>query len=151
METSYPYVVFLPKDRKQKVLRAIFGSAVPLEILGYSIRQGLTEKIYQKDLMEKLGRSNKTIIDYLGRLTDLGILTEHMEKEKAEGRTIWLKTYRLSDLGRWFALLLTEEKSLTKEKKREIVLSASKAYIEWIKKLYEELDLDQEILRDLIA
>ena len=86
MESSYPYVIFLPKDRKQKVLRAIFGSAVPLEILGYSIEQGLTEKIYQKDLMQKLGRSNKTIIDYLRRLTDLGILTEHMEKEKAEGR-----------------------------------------------------------------
>jgi len=86
MERSHPYVVFLPKDSKQRVLRAIFGSAVPVEILNFSIRQGLSEKIYQKDLIQKLGRSNKTIIDYLKRLTELGILTEHMEKEEYEGR-----------------------------------------------------------------
>ena len=147
----YPYVVFLPKDRKQKVLRAIFGSSVPVEIMNFAIEQGISEKIYQKDLIEKLGRSNRTVIDHLKNLTELGILEENMEKVEKVGRTTWLKVYRLSDLGRWFALLLIDEKSLSKEEKSEVVLSISKSYIRWIKRLYEKLGLDKDILKELIA
>jgi transposase len=151
MERLYPYIVFLPKEGKQKILRAIFGSAVPVEILNFSIRQGLSEMIYQKDLIQKLGYSIKTIIDYLKTLTESGILTEHMKKDESEGRIKWLKVYQLSDLGRWFALLLTEEKTLSKEEKKEIVLSASRAYIGWIKNLYDSLGLDKKILTKLVA
>ena len=147
----YPYVVFLPRDRKQKVLRAIFGSSVPVEIMNFAIEQGISEKIYQKDLIEKLGRSNRTVIDHLKNLTELGILEENMEKVEKVGRTTWLKVYRLSDLGRWFALLLIDEKSLSKEEKSEVVLSISKSYIRWIKRLYEKLGLDKDILKELIA
>lgn len=146
----YPYVVFLPKDRRQKVLRAIFGSSVPLEIINFAIEQGISEKVYQKDLIEKLGRSNKTVIDYLKNLTELGILGEGMEKVEKEGRTTWLKVYRLTDLGRWFALLLIDERSLSKEERTEIVLSISKSYIKWINRLYEKLGLDKHILRELL-
>ena len=147
----YPYVVFLPRDRKQKVLRAIFGSSVPVEIMNFAIEQGISEKIYQKDLIEELGRSNRTVIDHLKNLTEIGILEENMEKVKKVGRTTWLKVYRLSDLGRWFALLLIDEKSLSKEEKSEVVLSISKSYIRWIKRLYEKLGLDKDILKELIA
>ena len=150
MEHLRPYVVFLPRERKQKILRAIFGSKVSLEILFYSIRQGLSKKIYQKDLIKSLGNSNKTVISYLKTLTELGVLTEYMEKEESGGRTTWMKVYRVSDLGRWFALLLVEEKKLSREEKTEIVLIASKAYIEWIKKLYDSLELKREILRELV-
>ena len=146
----YPYVVFLPKDRKQKVLRAIFGSSVPVEIINYAIEQGISEKIYQKDLIEKLGHSNKTMIDYLKNLTELGILGEGMEKVEKEGRKTWLKVYRLTELGRWFALLLIDEKSLSKEERTEIVLSISKSYIKWTNGLYEKLGLDKQVLRELL-
>ena len=146
----YPYVVFLPKDRKQKVLRAIFGSSVPVEIINFAIEQGISEKIYQRDRIEKLGHSNKTVIDYLKNLTELGILGEGMEKVEKEGRTTWLKVYRLTDLGRWFALLLIDEKSLSKEERTEIVLSISKSYIKWINRLYEKLGLDKHVLRELL-
>ncbi len=147
----YPYVIFLPKDRKQKVLRAIFGSSVPVEIIDFAIEQGISEKIYQKDLIGKLGRSNKTVIDYLKNLTDLGILEEDMEKTEKEGRKIWLKVYQLSDLGRWFALLLVDEKSLSRQERTEIVLSISKSYIKWISKLYEKLGLDKHVLEGLLV
>jgi len=146
----YPYVVFLPKDRKQKVLRAIFGSSVPVEIINFAIEQGISEKIYQKDLIEKLGRSNKTVIDYLKNLTELGILGEGMEKVEKEGRVTWLKVYRFTDLGRWFALLLIDEKRLSKEERTEIVISISKSYIQWINRLYDKLRLDKHVLKELL-
>jgi hypothetical protein len=146
----YPYVIFLPKDRKNRVLRAIFGSSVPVEIINFAIEQGISEKIYQRDLIEKLGRSNKTVIDYLKNLTELGILGENMEKTEKEGRVTWLKVYRFTDLGRWFALLLIDEKSLSKEERTEIVLSISKSYIQWINRLYDKLGLDKHVLKELL-
>lgn len=146
----YPYVIFLPKDRKNRVLRAIFGSSVPVEIINFAIEQGISEKIYQRDLIEKLGRSNKTIIDYLKNLTELGILGENMEKTEKEGRVTWLKVYRFTDLGRWFALLMIDEKSLSKEERTEIVLSISKSYIQWINRLYDKLGLDKHVLKELL-
>jgi hypothetical protein len=61
-EPLYPYVIFLPKSRKKKVLRAVFGSKVPLDILMFSLKKGVTEKIYQRDFISNLSYSNKTII-----------------------------------------------------------------------------------------
>ncbi len=146
----YPYVIFLPKDRKNRVLRAIFGSSVPVEIINFAIEQGISKKILQRDLIEKLGRSNKTVIDYLKNLTELGILEENMEKTEKEGRVTWLKVYRFTDLGRWFALLLIDEKSLSKEERTEIVISISKSYIQWINRLYDKLGLDKHVLKELL-
>jgi len=142
-ERLYPYVIFLPKDSKQMVLRAIFGSMVPVNILKFSLRQGISEKIYQKDLIGSLGYSNKTIIEHLKTLTELGILDEHMEKVESAGRIVWLKSYILSDLGRWFALLLVEEESLPKEEKIEIVRNAFRSYTKWIRELSEKLGMSR--------
>jgi hypothetical protein len=146
IEQLYPYVIFLPKDRKQTVLRAIFGSKVPVDILRFALDQGISSKIFQKDLIIKLGYSNKTVIERLKMLTKLEVLEEHMEKSESSGRTVWLKYYLLSDLGRWFALLLVEEKTLPKEKKIIIVRDAFYSYVRWIKNLSMELGMDR---RDL--
>jgi hypothetical protein len=39
-----------------------------------------------------------------------------MEKAVSSGRTVWLKSYTFTDLGRWFAFLLVEEEKLSREK-----------------------------------
>ncbi|UCH31714.1 MAG: hypothetical protein JSV05_09550 [Candidatus Bathyarchaeota archaeon] len=145
-ETLYPYIIFLPRSRKQKVLRAIFGSRVPIDILTFSIDKGITEKIYQRDLISKLPYSNKTIIERLQALTELGILEEHMEKSTIKTRAVWLKYYLLSDFGRWFAILLLEEKSLTKNEKVGIVNTAFTSYLRWIRKLADDLGIRKEEL-----
>jgi hypothetical protein len=137
-------VIFLPKDRKQRVLRAIFGSMVPIDVLRFSLKQGTSEKIYQKDLIENLSYSNKTLIEHLKTLTELGILEEHMEKMESDGHTVWLKYYVLSDLGRWFALLIVEEESLSREEKIQIVKNAFRSYAKWIRELSEKLGISGE-------
>lgn len=144
----YPYVIFLPKSSKREVLRVIFGSSVPADILKFALKRGVSEKIYQKDLIEVLGYSNKTVIEHLKALTELGILAEHMEKSEISGRVVWLKTYTLTDLGRWFALLLVEEENLPLEDKVDIACNVFRSYVRWMRELAENLGIQKkELLR----
>jgi DNA-binding PadR family transcriptional regulator len=142
----HPYVVFLPVEQKDKILSAIFGSKAGVDVLRFSLKQGIAKDIYQKDLVKRLNYSNKTIIANLKVLTKLGVLTELMEKNEKEGRTIWVKAYQLTDLGRWFALLLAEEKELTEQEKAEILQSLFRTYVKLVKDLAEELNIDKENL-----
>ena len=78
----HPYVVFLPTEEKDKILSAIFGSKAGVDVLRFSLKQGISKNIYQKDLVKKLNYSNKTIIENLKTLTKLGVLNEGMEKNE---------------------------------------------------------------------
>lgn len=148
-EKLYPYVIFLPAKRKQNILRAIFRSKVPIDILEYFINKGISQKIYQKNLIDTFSYSNKTVIERLKDLTNLGILTEGMEKTGSDGRTVWVKHYVLTDLGKWFALLLAKEDALPREEKVEIIQSALRSYVKWLKELSEKLDIKKEILEKI--
>lgn len=145
-EKLHPYVVFLPSDQKTKILSAIFGSKAAVDILNFSLDQGIANKIYQKDLVRKLDYSNKTVIGNLKSLSKLGILLEEMEKAEKEGRVVWVKAYRLSDAGRWFALLLAEEKDLSKREKAEILQNLFRTYVKWVRALSEKLNMDKSLL-----
>ncbi|MGC8896444.1 MAG: hypothetical protein ACP5LB_06755 [Candidatus Bathyarchaeia archaeon] len=149
MSEIYPYVVFLPAKQKNKVLSAIFGSKAAVDILKFSINQGVSNKIYQKELIEKLSYSNKTIIEHLKTLTKLGVLEEEMEKTEKQKRTMWVKSYRLSDIGKWFALLLAEEKDLSEKEKAEILQNIFRTYIKWVKELSEKLHVNKKTLEEI--
>jgi len=143
---SHPYIVFLPAEQKNKILSAIFGSRASLDILRFSLKNGISNKIYQKDLVKKLSYSNKTIIENLKALTKLGVLTEEMEKTAKKGRIVWVKAYQLSDMGKWFALLLAEEKELSDEEKAQILQNVFRSYIKWVKNLSEKLPIEKVAL-----
>ena len=148
-EELHPYVIFLPAKKKRSILRAIFGSKVPIDILEFSIKQGIFRKIYQKNLIDALSYSNKTVIERLKDLTNLGILREGMEKTESEGRTVWVKHYVLTDLGKWFALLLAKEDALSREEKVGIIQSALRSYVKWLRELSEKLDVKKEVLEEI--
>jgi hypothetical protein len=145
----HPYVVFLPSGLKTRILSSIFGSKVSVDILRFSLHQGIAAKIYQKDLVRRLHYSNKTIILNLRTLTKLGVLMENMEKSEAHGRTVWVKIYMLSDSGRWFALLLAQEKDLSETEKSEIVQNLFRAYVKSVKSLSQELHIDRRLLKNV--
>ncbi|MCK4474366.1 hypothetical protein KAU30_00880 [Candidatus Bathyarchaeota archaeon] len=145
----HPYVVFLPIEQKNKILGAIFGSKAAVDILRFSLSQGISNIIYQKDLVRKLAYSNKTIIGNLKSLTKLGVLSEYMEKIEKEGRIVWVKAYQLSDLGKWFTLLLAEEKDLSRGEKAEILQNIFRAYIKWIKNISEKLHVNKGALEKI--
>ena len=147
-EELRPYVVFLPLERKDKILSAIFGSKAGVDILRFSLKQGISKNIYQKDLVNKLNFSNKTIIENLKSMTALGVLNESMEKNDKEGRIIWIKAYQLTHLGRWFALLLAEEQELTEGEKTEILQSLFRTYVKQVKRLSEEICKNKKMLEE---
>lgn len=148
-EKLHPYVVFLPSEEKDKILSAIFGSKAAVALLRFSLKQGISKNIYQKDLFKKLNYSNKTIIENLKSLTKLGILNEDMEKNEREGRIIWVKAYQLTDAGKWFALLLAEEKELSEKEKADILQSLFRTYVKMVKGLSEELGINKKTLADI--
>jgi len=145
----HPYVVFLPTEKKDKILSAIFGSKASVDVLRFSLKQGISKIIYQKDLVESLNYSNKTIIGNLKTLTNLGVLTEQMEKTEKNKRIIWVKTYQLTTLGRWFALLLAEESQLTEKEKVEILESLFRTYVKLVKNLADELNINKKMLEKI--
>jgi hypothetical protein len=128
------------------MLSAIFGSKAAVDVLRFSLSQGISGKIYQKDLVKKLAYSNKTVIKNLKSLTKLGVLREDMEKVEKEGRIVWVKAYHLSDVGRWFALLLAEEKELSEKEKAEILQNLFRTYVRWAKDLSAKLHVDKSRL-----
>jgi len=148
-ESLHPYVVFLPSEQKSKILSAIFGSKAAVDILKFSLNRGISNKIYQKDLVRKLAYSNKTIIGTLKSLTNLGILAEDMEKIETEHRTTWVKAYQLSATGRWFALLLAEEKDLSESEKAEILQNIFRKYMSWVKDLSQKLNVNKKTLEEI--
>ena len=150
-ENLHPYVVFLPSEQKGKILSAIFGSKATVDVLKFSLSQGISNKIYQKDLIRKLTYSNKTIIENLKSLTKLGVLREDMEKIEKQGRIVWVKAYQLSDAGKWFALLLAEEKELSEKEKAEIFQNLFRAYIKWSKELSEKLHVNWKTLEKIFT
>jgi len=151
VEDLHPYVVFLPIEQKTKILSAIFGSKAAVDVLRFSLKNGISNKIYQKDLVKKLSYSNKTIIENLKSLTRLRIMKENMEKVEEKGRILWVKAYRLSDAGKWFALLLAEQRDLSQEEKAEILQDLFRAYIRWVKDLAEKLRLEKGTLRKVFT
>lgn len=150
-EGLHPYVVFLPSEQKNRVLSAIFGSKAAVDILKFSLNQGISKKIYQKDLIARLHYSNKTIIENLKSLTRLGVLKEDMEKKEKGGRIVWVKAYQFSDLGKWFALLLAEEKDLSEKEKAEILQNLFRTYIKWAKNLSEKLHVSKHMLEKVFS
>jgi predicted transcriptional regulator len=148
-ERLYPYIIFLPKGKKEKVFGAIFESDVPVDVLKFAFRQGISEKIFQKELIATLDYSNKTVIEHLKSLTDLRILNERMEKNEASGRIVWVKYYTLTDLGKWFTLLLVEEEKMSDQEKINIVCTAFRFYTRWVRELSEKLGMRKEELHEI--
>ncbi len=146
----HPYVVFLPPGEKDWILRTVFGSETPIDILKFSIKQGISKKIYQKDLVKTLPYSNKTVIEHLKMLTKRGILKESMEKNERKGHAVWLKYYLLSDFGKWFALLLAEKTDLTEAEKTEIFCSIFKSYVKWAKEVSQKLGVSKQALQEIL-
>jgi len=147
-EKLHPYVVFLPVEKKDKILSAIFGSKAGVDLLRFSLKQGIEKNLYQKDVVAKLNYSNKTIIENLKALTALGVLSESMKKNDKEGRIIWIKAYQLTNLGKWFALLLAEEKELSEQEKAEILQSLFRTYVKQVKRLADEIGINKKMLEE---
>jgi len=136
----WPYVLPLPKRPfdQYKVLLSAFSSELSLEIL----KQASSDKpVFQSELIRRLPYSGKTVLGCLNKLVSSGVLESGMEKKKLKGKTVWVKWYKPTTLGRWFALLMLPPKKVAVAEARRLLSQIFEQYSGNIAKLSLRLGL----------
>jgi len=125
-ERIWPYVLPFPLDSdKRGLIWSVLQSRVGLKILAQVI---VDKRTYHHDLIEKLPYSNKSIIKYLKKMVKAGVLEQGMEATVEKGRTVWIKWYKPTSLGKWLVLFLKSPS--------EVSLDLTKTVIEELFHLY---------------
>ena len=147
MRELWPYIVPLPigEGQQYEVLLSLFKSKVSIDIMGLVPLEG---NAYQKNIIEKLPYSNKTVIERLGSLVAANVLSEGMEKP--DKRRVWVKWYKLTNFGRWMKLLLMPPQEIPREKIIELLRELMRLYLEGIIRLCHKHEIDPNIVRRII-
>jgi hypothetical protein len=142
----FPYILPLPKNTEdqRRFYRSVFGSDTALEVLRMA---SLENKIYQKDLIKELKYSNKTILETLKRLVSLGVLQEGMEKMAEVGKTVWVKWYSPTNVGRWIVLLFLPPKKVDSKLIEDSIEELFGLYVKSAIQLCKTYNLKTELLR----
>jgi hypothetical protein len=138
-----PYVIFLPSDRdaQLQMLSTVFGSDVNLGILTAFCGES---RVYQKQLIETLPYSNKTLISHLKELVTLGVLTEGMEKREGEEKNVWLKYFEVEPSKRWLIFLIYDPQLLSPDTTRKLIREVAQYYFKKIMELARSHDISTE-------
>jgi len=129
MEELWPYILPLPTKSTQqyKVLLSMFKYKASPQILK-SI--SVDKPTYQRDLIKKLHPySNKTVIQNLNTLVAAGILEEGMEKVVAKGKSVWVKWYKPTSLGKWLVLFLIPLKQIPRREVEKTLKELFEFYV----------------------
>jgi hypothetical protein len=135
----WPYVLPFPIDAKQR--RKIWGivqSRVGMSIL---TRLRLDARTYQRELIKQTPYSNKSIIEYLKRMTSAGILNEGKETVKTEKKRVWVKWYAPTKLGRWLILFLKNPDEIPSDLARKTIEELFELYSSSIVEVCEKYGL----------
>jgi len=153
----WPYVLPFPLDSdKRGLIWSILQSKVGLKILE---NVDIGKPIYQQDLIEKLPYSNKSIIKYLKKMVKAAILEQGLEARSEKGRTVWIKWYKPTTLGKWLSLFLKSpsnvSRDLTKTIVEELFCLYSSSIVEVCRKFGMNIEsfhrnLDKQYLSELI-
>jgi len=142
----WPYIIPLPTSTAQqsRLLFSVFKSEASMNLVKHV---PLDKEAYQKELIRTLGYSNKTVIKWLRSLVAAGVLKEEMKKITAKGRTIWVKSYRLTPLGKWIRLLLMTPRELPAQRIRELARELFALYVKSVVVLCKEYGISISTLR----
>ena len=123
---TWPYILPFPLDTEIRgVIWSILQSRVGLKILK---TMNIEERTYQHDLIQQLPYSNKSIIEYLKKMVRAAVLEEGMKASTKRGRTVRVKWYKPTSLGKWLILFLRTPE--------EVPPSVAKTIIEELFHLY---------------
>ncbi|MEM3588019.1 MAG: PfkB family carbohydrate kinase [Candidatus Jordarchaeaceae archaeon] len=139
----WPYLVFLPAEpeKLKKFLTEVLGSPISINILE-KIKEGT---IRQKDIIQQLNYSNKTIITHLKNLTELNVIKEEFQVEG--GRRII--AYKPTSIGRW--ILLMFERKLSTRDLGEMLEELFSTYLDNAVELCLKSGLDFSRLEDIFS
>lgn len=141
----WPYIIPLPSDRgdQRKFLITVFGSDTAIDILK---NVSLNGKVYQRDLIKNLKYSNKTIIKHLKTLVSFNVLNEGMEKVIEDGKTLWLKWYTSTNIGKWLVLLFVPTERMDDKLVEKIVEELFELYVKNAVQLCKDYNLNPQLL-----
>ena len=149
MEELWPWILPLPKETKEQyeILLSVFKSKVSLDIL---LNMDINKKNYQKELVEKIPHSNKSIINALKKFVRAGILEQKTEKIKVKDKEVWVKYYTLTFLGKYLKLLLTPVDKLSSKDVKETVKELFYFYAKSIAKLCFDFNISHEVFHNIL-
>jgi len=148
----WPIVIPLPIDLKvrRKLLLSLFSSPITMEVLK---NIPLDREILQRDLINLLSRhSNRTVIKSLKILKELGFIHERDVVLKSGLRRVRMKSYSLTDVGKWFYLMFKDPREIRSDALKKIVEEFIKHIINRITGFYnvnEALELSEMLLEKI--
>lgn len=139
----WPYLIFLPAEpaKLKKFLTEVLGSPISISILE-KINEGT---VRQKDIIQQLNYSNKTIIAHLKNLTELKVIKEEFQIEG--GRRII--AYKPTSIGRW--ILLMFERRLSTNDLGGVLEELFSTYLDNAVELCLKSGLDFSRLEDIFS
>jgi DNA-binding MarR family transcriptional regulator len=142
----WPYVLPLPTStsRQTRLILSVFKSEASMNLVKHV---PLDKEAYQKELIRTLGYSNKTVIKWLRSLVTAGILKEEMKETTVKGRRVWVKSYRLTSLGKWIRLLLIAPRQLPAERIRELIRDLFGLYVKSVAALSKRYGISVSVLK----
>ncbi len=101
-EQMWPYVLFLPEsiDSRREFIRRVLASKVAPAVLSEFDESG---RVLQKDLVQKLAHSNRSILSYLKALREFGLISTTSEVEMGKRIVVHELTRRGWGLARFFS------------------------------------------------
>ena len=136
----WPYVLPFPLDtEKRALIWSTFQSRVGLQILK---TMSIEERAYQHDLIRQLPYSNKTIIEYLKKMVRATVLEEGRKTSTERGRTVWVKWYKPTSLGKWLILFLRTPEEVPPSLTKTIIEELFHLYSSSIVEVCQRYDMD---------
>ena len=149
MSRLWSYILPLPVESvdQLKVLLSVFSSEITIGILR-NIK--LSGKTYQKELLRSLPHSSRTVIGKLKQLVSAGVLREGVERKKIGRKTVWVKWYTPTFIGKWIITLLTPPEEVDPLRFAEISKELFKMYARSLAELCLNFDLSIEDYYDIL-
>ncbi|MFW9890543.1 MAG: carbohydrate kinase family protein [Candidatus Thorarchaeota archaeon] len=142
-ENLWPYVMFLPEDlkRKQLFIKKVLASKVASGVLASFDENG---KALQRDLIQSLPHSNKSILSYLNTLKEFNLITTDSSVEGGKRVVFHTLTKIGSRVARLFSTSLPSDLG-------DLTASLLEDYLSSLVSLYRERGLDSSAIFDVFA
>ncbi len=147
-EQVWPYVLPFPIDSNQRrMIWGIVQSRVGMTIL---TRLKVDTRTYQRELIKQTSYSNKSIIEYLKKMTSAGILEQGREAVKTENRRVWVKWYMPTRIGRWLVLFLKNPDEIPSDLARKTIEELFKLYSSSIMEVCTKYGLNLDFFHKIL-
>jgi sugar/nucleoside kinase (ribokinase family) len=142
-ENLWPYVMFLPEelDRKRQFIKTVLASKVASGVLSSFDEAG---RALQRDLVQTLPHSNKSILAYLNALKEFGLINTSSSVDGGK-RVIY---HELTKTGWGVARLFSSE---LPSDLGDLTASLLEDYLSSLVSLYRERGLDSSAIFDVFA